>query len=102
MKKYSQEEINKTKNMIKNKDVPFYFLPSTYLREIVSKGESKYIKDLPDKIKATFLSGDGYLVHQDIILKFLEGTLDDKNSFILSNGEIKIAKDGTKILNKDN
>lgn len=101
-KKFSQEEVNKLKSFIKGKDVPFFFIPSSNLREMISRNEHPYIKKLPDIVKSIYLSGRGYLIHQDTVVKYMEGTLDIKNTFIFDNGEIRIHNDINSITRKGN
>ena len=94
MKKFSQQEINRLKELCNKGDIPFFFIPSSYLRDLISKDEHPIVQKLPDEFKATFLSGKGYFMHQDLIIKFLEGKADELNTFILSNGEIRIHNSG--------
>jgi len=94
MKKYSQQEINKLKELCSQGDIPFFFIPSSYLRELILKNEHPIIKKISETFKKTFLSGKGYFIHQDLVIKFLEGKADKLNTFVLSNGEIKIHNNG--------
>jgi len=94
MKKYSQQEINKLKELCNKGDIPFFFIPSSYLRGLILKNEHPIIKKISKDFKTTFLSGKGYFIHQDLVIKFLENKTDESNTFILSNGEIRIHNGG--------
>jgi len=90
---HTKEEINKVKEICSKGDVPFYFVPSVDLKEAIVKNEHPYIVKLPEHYKTNFLEGNGFLVHQDMVIKFMENKLDGLNAFILANGEIRISND---------
>jgi len=80
----------KVKELINNKNVYLYFLPSPNLKALVVKGEDPMIKDMPNNRKADILCGNGIMIQKKMVDKWIDGTLDDKNSFILANGEIRV------------
>jgi len=101
MKKYSQQEINRLKELCSKGDIPFFFIPSNHLKYLISENTHPLVKKINNTYKSTYLSGNGYFVHQDLIIKFLEGKADQLNTFILSNGEIRINNSNIKIGEKD-
>lgn len=91
------QNLPKIKQIIMNKNVYLYFLPSPYLKTLVAKGEDPMIKDIPASRKAEILSGNGIMIQKLMVWKFIEGTLDKKRSFILSNGEIRVVDSTWKL-----
>jgi hypothetical protein len=98
-----KENIEKIKNILNRKDVHIYFVPSSSLKELVSKGEHPFVKGIPNNRKAEILSGGGVLIQKRMLYRWLNDELDDKNSWILSNGDIRVidpnivlTSDGTK------
>lgn len=92
------EQLVEIKNFIRDRDIPFYFLPSAKLREMILKDEEPHIKKLNKKLKIGFLEGKPYLFHQDLIIKYLEGTIDENHKFLFDHGEIRVyGNDNIKI-----
>jgi len=81
--------------------IVFYFIPSPELRGIVAKGEEPLIKDMPDKMKELILSGVGHGIQKKMVYDFLTGKLDKKNTFILSNGEIRVVHQGKSMVHHE-
>lgn len=97
-KKFTPEQIEKIKNFIRDRDIPFYFMPSPKLRDMIMKNEDPRIQNLNKSLKIGFLEGKPFLFHQDLIIKYLEGTIDENHKFLFDNGEIRVAgNDNIKI-----
>lgn len=94
------QNLPKIKEIIMNRNVYLYFLPSPHLKTLVAKGEDPMIKDMPDVRKTEILSGNGIMVQKLMVWKWIEGTLDKKRSFILSNGEIRVVDSTWKLQDK--
>jgi hypothetical protein len=88
-----KENLSKFKNILLNDKVELFIVPSILLKEIILKGEDPLILGLPDKIKSIILEGHGIAIEKSMIIKWLEGKLDTKNSFILDNSEIRVIED---------
>lgn len=88
-RKFSEVEIAKIKQSIEGKIVPFYFVPSAKLLEMCALNQHPWVQAL-GKSRDIFLKGDTYLLHQDMIVKYLEGTLDERNTWLLSMGDIRV------------
>ena len=84
-------KLEEIKKIIFNDKVTIYFVPSSDLRYQISKGENPLLKDMPDSFKALLLEGKGIIIQKMMVYNFLIGKLDKKNSFILSNGDLRIA-----------
>ena len=89
--KITPELIMKMKNFVRDRDIPFYFLPSAMLREMILKNEEYHVQKLNKELKAGFLEGKPFLFHQDLIIQYLEGTIDENHKFLFDNGEIRVA-----------
>jgi hypothetical protein len=85
-----KEKMKKIESVILRDDIFLYFLPSVNLKNIVAKGEAQVVKDLPDVHKASILSGEGIYIQKRMVLAWIQGKLDEKNAFILSNGDIRM------------
>ncbi len=70
--------------------VTFFILPTPHFKEMLSKNEHPFIKKLDKGWKIAFLEEYGVEIHPDMIVKFLENTLDERNKFILENSEIRV------------
>jgi hypothetical protein len=90
----------KEKELIDNKNVYLYFLPSPYLKSLIAKGEDPIVRNMPDCRKADLLSEHGIMIQKKMVSKWLDGTLDDRNSFILSNGDIRVVDANWRLQDK--
>ena len=80
----------KIKEIIMKENITLYFLPSPYLREIVAQGTLPLVQNMPLARKAEILTGEGISIQKRLVLAWLSNKLDAKNTFILSNGDIRI------------
>jgi len=94
---YTKKDIGRIKQLVKEKDVPFVFVPSSKLSETIAKNESPLIKKLPKPYKDMFLKGAACFIDGKMVIDYLEGTATQENDFILSNGEIRIVDNNFKI-----
>jgi len=100
-----QQNLPKIKALIMKDNVRLYFIPSPFLRNLITKGEHPLLQQMPKARKMEILSGEGIFIQKLMVWKWLSNTLDKKNSFILSNGEIRVvdtafASHGTLITDK--
>jgi len=82
--------VQKIRNAINSYDVEFYFLPNERLKDLILQNIHPIIKELPQEKKVTFLEGKGISIAKDMVLKFIDGSIDKNNKFILDNGEIRV------------
>jgi len=92
----------KIKEILSDPNLEIYFIPSSRLKEIVMKGDNPMFADMPDIRKSEILSGYAIRIQNRMVIEFLNGELDEKNSFILSNGEIKVNDGNYKLLENGN
>ncbi len=103
MKKLTKEDAGILRTKLANRDVVFFFKPSAKLCEMIEKNEHPLIKKLPAAYKAMFLE-DGLtgkrsapLIQSEMVVQYLEGTLNAENKFILDNGEIRTIDNSLKV-----
>jgi len=93
-----RNNLPKFKEVILDPRVHVYFCPSAKLRELVVKDDSR-VSGLPQVRKQMIIRGTAFLIAKSLVTRFVAGTLDEKNSFILNNGEIRICDDNIPLLN---
>lgn len=101
LRKKVKDKLPELKKILWDKDASIFFIPSAKLREIVLKGVEPKIQGLPDAMKSLILEGKGLAIQKRLVYELLAGTLDKKNEFILSHGEIRVVQDNKTILNFD-
>jgi len=93
-----KENPSKINELLNRDGIEFYFFPSTELKELVSKNEHPIIRQMPKSFRMLILSGKAHAIAKKLIRKILLGELDEKNSFILSKGDIRIAGDNITLM----
>ena len=68
----------------------FMFIPSVKLMETVARGEHPYVQSLPHVFSYTLLRKLPIKIKNDMVVKYCLGTLDNKNTWILEQGDIKV------------
>lgn len=95
MKKLTKEDANALRITLAKRDVAFFLMPSPKLCQMIIKNEHPYIKELPTSYKAMFLEDmttdkqSAPLIQTEMVIQYLEGTLDAANTFLLDHGEIR-------------
>lgn len=87
---FVSDKIQQIKNAVQDDKVMFYFIPSQRLKDIILQNAHPIIQDLPQDLKIIFLENKGIALTNDMVLNFIEGSLDTNNKFILDNGEIRV------------
>ena len=85
-----QENLPKIKEALLNVNIKVYFVPSEELKKELSLDNNPLLKGIPKSYISVFLENKGIIIQKRMLFEWLEGSLDKKNSYILSNGEIKI------------
>ena len=86
-----QENKAKIRAILADKNVVVYFLASSYLCQIIAKGEHPLIQGMVPWIRDTLLQGKGIIVQKRIIMDLINDKLDEKNKFLFSNGDFRVA-----------
>ena len=92
--------MEKAKELLRNKDVILVFIPSAKLRELIAKGEHPIASALGPNIKNIYLEGDGVVIQKRLVWEYIHGKLDSRHTWIFQNGEIKIADDWSRFEDK--
>lgn len=106
MTKLTKEDIGRLKSVLAHRDIAFFLVPSAKLCEMIIKDEHPLIKKLPNSYKAMFLEDkitgkqSAPLIQSEMVIQYLEGTLDEANKFILDLGEIRTIDNVFKVENK--
>ncbi len=97
MQQLTREDIGRIRQWTSNHDMFFYLIPSPELCEMVIKNEHPCVKSLPSSYKILFAQKTPVYIDNKMVLDYIEGKLDTKNSFILSHGEIRVIDNSYKI-----
>lgn len=95
-----QANIGKIKDLLSKENIHIFFVASPALIDAIVKDENPLVKGLPNSHKEILISGDGLKISSSLVLKWIDGTLDEKNKFILSNGDIRVEEDKSFVLFK--
>jgi hypothetical protein len=85
-----KQNINKVKSSLLDPSISAYFVPSPKLKEMVLKNDHPIIRKLPTNIRTLILGEYPFYVQNRLVWEFISGETNEDNSFILSNGEIRI------------
>jgi hypothetical protein len=94
-----KENLPKIKKALLNKDISIYFVPSEKLKKELLAGNNPMIQGIPKTFVTILLENKGLVIQKQMLFKWLEGKLDQKNSYMLSNGEVKIVDSTVNIQN---
>ncbi len=87
-----QKNLPKVKKLLFDDDnIRVYFVPSPWLRQVVATGENPLVQGLVEWIKLEFLQGNGIVVQKRLLWDLINDDLDEKNTFIFSNGDFRVA-----------
>lgn len=98
--KLSSEQILRLRNAVLDPKSLFCFIPFASLRDRIAAGSDEVINSLPQNIKEVFLSmpnGAGLAITNDMVMRYLDDTIDEKNKKILDQGEIRIISEPIEV-----
>ena len=101
MSKCTQKQIGELKTRLAQRDIPFKFTPSAKLCELVLKNEHPNVINLPIAYKLLFLQKEPVLINSQMVIDYLQGTLDIKNKWLLDNGEIACVNNSILIIKEN-
>lgn len=90
---FNADTVQRFRNAIKDEKAIFIFVPSAILKEKLTNKSDPLLNELPDSMVGHLLScpyGSGIATDTEMILKYLDGTLDKNNSYLFSQGEIRV------------
>jgi len=95
------EQLKRVRAILNQDDPPFVFVPSSDFRQLIARGGHHIADQLPEKIKVAYLSGQGLRIDKEMVMKWLDETLDEKNAFMLNNGSIVLEKEAAWKVGKE-
>lgn len=81
---------DKTLRVLNDPCAELFLCAGQTLLSMLVKDEHPNIKELPWQIKTELLAGRGWLLERDLVTRYANKTLDEKNSFLLKHGEIRV------------
>ena len=94
-----KENLPKIKKALLDTSISIYFVPSKKLKKELLDGNNPLLTGIPTTFVSILLENKGLVIQKQMLFKWLEGTLDQKNSYMLSNGEVKIVDSTINIQN---
>ena len=85
-----QQNLPYVKKLLYEPRAKIYFVASPWLRQTLADGKHPMIQGIVPWIKDTLVSGKGLIIQKRIVWELINGTLDQKNTFVFSNGDIRI------------
>ena len=97
----TSEEMKKLRQVLVHSE-PYFFIAATQdFKDAIMKDEHPIVNRLPKFFKETLLVGDGVRIDKIMVEKWLDGTLDPMNAFVLVNCEIRTEAQGGVIATGD-
>lgn len=104
MLSFDHQQMQRFRKAVNDDEATFFFVPSSDLKRIVTSNDDPIISQLPQHVKEAILlcrEGDGIVTDSKLVLSFIEGTIDERNGYMLRMGEIRIVGVGDmKLKNK--
>ena len=85
-----KQNLPRIKEKLLDTSLVVYFIPSTKLKKELISGSNPLLEGITKSYISVFLENKGLIIQKRMLFEWLEGTLDKKNSYLLSNGEIRI------------
>ena len=87
---YIKQNLSRVKSLLDNKNITTYFVASPRLRQVLKKQEHPFSKGIVDWIKFSLIEGKGVIIQKRMVWEYLNNTLDEKNTWLFKNGDIRI------------
>lgn len=100
---FTQEQKQQLMNAVEDPKTEFVFLPSAELKKRIASGTDPMLTKLSSKLVVTMLelpSDQGIRLDKKLILKYINGSIDEKHSYVFSLGEIRVI-DSTFLIQTD-
>jgi hypothetical protein len=97
----SKDMLLKFKELGIENEVEFYFVPSSKLKQLIVQGGDPIIDKLPQLARKCILElqdGKGLPMYTPTVLKYIDGTLDMYNKYLLDMGELRVQNEGQLML----
>lgn len=90
MTNFTPQQLSAIKEKISRDDVEFFYVPSADIRNRLARGDDAELNKINSDLKTIILDGHAFKISKDMVIRYLEGTLDQMNAFMLHNGEIRV------------
>lgn len=94
-----KNSLPKIKKALMDKNIEIYFYPSKELRNMIISGSNPKLQGIAKGVANILISENGMRIAKGMLFNWLDGSLDEKNSFLLSMGEIKVVGSITNVKN---
>lgn len=89
----TKRDISKVKKiLLEEKDTEIYYQASPDLIELIISDTHPMVKQIPKAFKEVLIQGLGLKIQKRMMLDWIDKKLDDKNAFMLANGEVKLVR----------
>ena len=90
MTNFTSQQMLAIKEKISRDDVEFFYVPSADIRSRIVKGDDVELNKINNDLKTIILEGHAFKISRDMVIRYIEDTLDKMNTFMLNNGEIRV------------
>jgi len=90
IKNFTSQQLSAIKEKISREDIEFFYVPSSDIRNRLIKGDDAELNRINKDLKVIIIDGHSFRISKDMVIKYVEGTLDRMNTFMLDNGEIRV------------
>lgn len=80
------------RNAIMDKNSLMFLLPTKRIIDAIIHNSDDDINRLPLEIKTYFLEGKGVAIENKMVSDYIDGTLDSKNSKVISMCEVRVSQ----------
>ena len=87
---FTSDQRENVMRRLSDPNVVFFFIPSAILREFVTQGQHPGVQQFPDIVIKGILFGNTIRLTNDIVVKYVEKTLEEPWKFMLANGDIRV------------
>lgn len=101
--KLTAEQKEKIRNAINDPNIQFYFVPSAEIKSRIVEGSDPILSLLAKNLKIAIMScsdGLGVSIDPQMILRFINNELDEKNVYWLRMGDIRVIGYGDVLIKK--
>lgn len=81
-----QNTLPRIKKILKDPNVRPWFIATRFLKDLLVKDDPRVAGMVP-VYKKLLLQGNGLLMEEKMLFQYIEGTLDEKNTFMLDNSD---------------
>ena len=77
-------------NIVNDPGVTFWLVATPELKRLIEANQHPYIIGLGANARSNFLTGKAAPIAREDVIAFLEGTLPEKEAFLLRTGDVRV------------